>query len=504
MIPQSISGLLGPSEKFVMKKLRSSLLIAATSLLMASGAHAGCAGASPTWTSTVDYASLSACVQKAVDGDTINVGSGTASYSNGITVSKAITIMGAGPTSTVINAQGATVFTIDMSRVGNVRLSNIGFTGVGGSTQLETTVINMRGTLNTVRVDHVNFTDVDQHAVYIGLWDQIPQHPRVVFDHITYKSSLTSGFQRFLKLLGNNNTWKLDDGYGTDFFVFIEDSSFTWTGRADTNSGVTDTEHGARLVVRHNTIAGGGIQVHDTGSTPAAKGQRATEIYNNTFSCSVSGCSDIPAIGVRGGGWLIYNNTFGPGYWTPAYPQIYRATVSAGYLGASCTGATVSVCDTPTYYHCSGGDFRACGYPGDSTCSGMGSCVTGATSASQCSAQYPFIAKLDRVDGGSGAGGYPCRHQSGWGKESADGQRQDPSPVYWWGNKNASGTTIALNYDVSPWFMVDRDYCNRSPSSACGTRAAWTYSAYQYPHPLQSGSGATPAPLLPPAGVRVQ
>lgn len=478
-------------------------LSAASAASLSGTAHAACTGASPAWSSSVDQASLNSCVQQARDGDTINVASGTANYTSGITINKAMTIMGAGPVATVINSQGATAITINMPKAGNVRLSNLGFTGVGGSTQLETTVINMRGVLDTVRVDHVNFTNVDQHAVYVGLWDQIPQHPKILFDHIVYKSSLTSGFQRFLKLLGNNNTWKQDDGYGTDFFVFIEDSSFAWTGQSNTNSGVTDTEHGARLVVRHNTISGGGVQVHDTGSTAAAKGQRATEIYNNTFTCTVSGCGNIPAIGVRGGGWVIYGNTFGTGFWTPAYPQIYRATVGAGYLGAQCNGATISLCDTPTYYHCSAGDFRACGYPGDSTCSGRGSCVIAASGPTQCPEQYPFIQSLDRVDGGNGASGYPCRNQSGWGKESADGKRQDPSPVYWWSNKNASGATVSLKYDVSPWFIADRDYCNHSPSSACGVRAAWSYSPFAYPHPLQSGT--TPVtPLAPPLNLRIQ
>ena len=221
-----------------------SVLSAATAAGLIGTAHAACTGASPTWSSSVDRASLNSCVQQARDGDTINVASGTANYTSGITIDKPLTIMGAGPSATVINAQGATVITINMPKPGNVRLSNLGFTGVGGSTQLETTVINMRGVLDTVRVDHVSFTDVDQHAVYVGLWDQIPQHPKILFDHITYKSKLTTDFQRFLKLLGNNNTWKQDDDYGTDFFVFIEDSSFNWTGRANSNSAVTDTEHG--------------------------------------------------------------------------------------------------------------------------------------------------------------------------------------------------------------------------------------------------------------------
>src|SRR5207302_2417648 len=126
----------------------------------------------------------------------------------------------------------------------------------------------------------------------------------------------------------------------------------------------------------------------------------------------------------------------------------------------TCNGTPISVCSTPTYYHCSGGDHRACGYPGDSICSGIGSCVTAASGPSDCSSQFPFIPNLDRANGGADSAGYPCRHQTGWGKESADGRTEEPSPVYWWNNKKQDGTTLTFSYDVSPWFLSSRDYCN--------------------------------------------
>lgn len=493
-----------PLSRRASRPSRSRLAVAAglvsASLLATGSALAACSGASPTWTSTIDYASVNSCVTQAKAGDRINVGAGTATWSSTLTINKALTLAGAGDTSSIINGGSAVVIVVNLPSAAAVRITGFGFTGTGGSTQLESTLINLRGTLENVRLDHLRFTNIQNHAVYVGLWDAIPKSPKILFDNITYTSSLTSGFQRFVKIMGNNSTWTQDDNYGTDNFVFIEDSTFTWTGAASTNSGVTDTEHGARLVVRYNTINGGGVQVHDTGSTPAAKGQRATEVYNNTFSCAITGCSNIPAIGIRGGGWLIWGNTFKAGFWTPGFPQIYRATMGPGYLGQSCNGTPMPACNTPTYYHCSGGDRRACSYSGDSVCSGIGSCVIAATDASSCPAAYPFIPNLDRVNGGSGASGYPCRHQSGWGKESADGKTQQPSPVYWWNNKNASAQAVNLSYDVSPWFLVNRDYCNRDPSSTCGARTAWTYTPYTYPHPLQSGAAAAAPP--PPANPR--
>lgn len=464
----------------------------AASFAVSNAAMAACSGASPTWSSSIDFASVSSCVSQAKAGDRINVAAGTATWSSTLTISKPLTLAGAGENSSIINANNAVVMVVNMPSAGAVRITGFGFTGSGGSTQLESTLINLRGTLDYVRLDHLKFTNIQNHAVYIGLWDTIKVSPKVLFDHITYTSSLNSGFQRFLKMMGSNTTWNEDDNYGTDNFVFIEDSTFTWTGTASTNSGVTDTEHGARIVVRHNVISGGGIQAHDTGSTPSAKGQRAAEVYNNTFSCPISGCNNIPAIGLRGGGWLVYNNTFNGGFFAAGFPQIYRTSVGPGFLGAMCGGNPVAVCNTPTFYHCSGGDHRACGYAGDSACSGMGSCVLAASGPSSCPAQYPFIANIDRVNGGSDPSGYPCRHQTGWGKESADGKTQQPSPVYWWGNKNPSGGTVSLSYDLKPWFLVNRDYCNRDPSTACGARAGWSYTPYKYPHPRQSSGSPAP------------
>ena len=86
----------------------------------------------------------------------------------------------------------------------------------------------------------------------------------------------------------------------------------------------------------------------------------------------------------------------------------------------------------------------------------------------------------------------PCRNQTGWGKESADGRTEEPSPVYWWNNTRQDGTALSFSYDINPWFLSNRDYCNHSPGTVCGAKAAWTYTAYPYPHPLQNGTSTSP------------
>jgi hypothetical protein len=49
-----------------------------------------------------------------------------------------------------------------------------------------------------------------------------------------------------------SNSWNMPDGYGTDNAIYVEDSTFTWTGGAV--GDVLDGECGARFVIRNNHI----------------------------------------------------------------------------------------------------------------------------------------------------------------------------------------------------------------------------------------------------------
>src|SRR5262245_40410756 len=66
-------------------------------LLIPSFAWGSCMGASPTWTTTPDLASVNTCVSSAVSGDTVNVTGGTASWTSYVLISgKSITLKGVG------------------------------------------------------------------------------------------------------------------------------------------------------------------------------------------------------------------------------------------------------------------------------------------------------------------------------------------------------------------------------------------------------------------------
>ncbi|MGZ3770702.1 MAG: hypothetical protein ACXVCP_19510, partial [Bdellovibrio sp.] len=409
------------------------------------------------------FQDVSSTVAGAIAGDTVTIPSGKCTWNQTLEITKPINLIGAGPSLSVITADNVVAVRVSVPN-GDLRISNLGFTGSGGGTGLETAVVQLSGVggvgiFNSLRMDHCSFTNIPEHAVIVGEYWDLPSHPKILFDHINLSSTVSS---RFAKFAGQNNTWKLPDLYGTDFAIFIEDSAFTWTGVV---GDVMDTEHGVRMVIRHNTITNGDIQMHDTGSTPAAKGERATEIYNNTISCNIAACSNLPAMGLRGGGYIVHDNVVSSGgFFSIAWPQIWRATVGSGYLGGACNGASVSACNTNNFQHCSGGDHRECDGNWDCVGAASGSCVVSCTSDTECPSGIKCLAKVDNVNGGNDSSGWPCRNQTGWGMESADGSTEEPSPVYWYRNLDQNGNVYSLS-EVTNYFILNRDFCYHDPST---------------------------------------
>lgn len=466
-------------------------------------------GTGPADTTSCTAFAVQTAVNAAAAGDSVYLNCARGTWTSYVTVTRGITIYGNGQTSTVLAGSSSCLFSVTLGTGADFRIHDIGFTGTGGGCGgLETQLIRLSGTgmgsswgqsgtiWNTLRADHLTFTNTNQHAITIDPWWNIPSSPKALFDHITFSSNQWS---RLLKIAGSNLTWQAADNYGTDDAVFVEDSTFTWTGGA--NGDVMDTEHGTRMVVRYNTITNGDIQMHDTGSTSGARGQRITEVYNNTISCTgASQCVSMAGMGLRGGGYIVHDNSITGNFYTAAWREVWRSAGEShtDYMGYACNGTANRACNTETLLHCSGGAHAACSGNWDCTGSSSGACVAACTSNSDCptgvDGTSTCLANIDNVNGGSDPSGYPCRDQTGWGQEYGTGGRyQYPSPVYWYNNTGLSPTLSEGAYLVQ-----DRDYCYHDPSTTCGSKAGWTYTAYTYPHPLQAGVG-----MLPPKNLRV-
>jgi len=197
-----------------------------------------------------------------------------------------------------------------------------------------------------------------------------------------------------------------------------------------------DADGNCRLVVRHNVFKDSAFTSHGPDTGPY--GNRHTEIYDNTFAFTDSGCAAPPAmmdyfIFVRGGVWVIADNVIP--------------------------------------------DLRSC-YLGDK-------------------AQIKFqIQNLRRNSGPMPCwtGGYSMPRQIGFGHNGTVYQRE---PVYIWGNTGGGNVQPSVeNYapdqcgggaDISAFVQAGREYVVGISRPG--------YAKYKYPHPLRAVAPAAPTAL---------
>jgi hypothetical protein len=394
------------------------------------------------------------------------------------------------------------------------------FTGIStGGTDMD-----IDGGWNTIRVDNIKWNTGSSRAIYLGhkmTGDIVYRgkkhaHQRAVIHNIEYTPTSSSAGRPFILIYGlGYRAWQQEDGFGTDNFVFIEDSSFKYTA----NNYVVDTEMGGRYVFRYNTVTNAGVSMHDMGGQLLARGNRATEQYNNTLTCSGSGCEGRPGLqSTRGGTGLFYNNII-KGYGMYTWPMMYRIAYNNAFLGGgycSDTG-TKKVCQDLAK-RCTISN-KPCFQTSDCG-SGGGECPNSSgglwcSSNSDCRNVDGTYGLCMQVDGlgntGSQAEGWPCRDQTGRGKDDPITGAQETSPVYWWNNTvdGVANKPMLVASQYKAYIMQGRDYCNTSPATPCGSKGSWKYTPYPYPHTLRNGENPPPPPgpdpdaVSPPGGVRV-
>lgn len=426
-----------------------------------SGSGGSGGGITPPWcgqpvvdAASCERADVAAAIDSAANQGVVNIPAGTCTWTQPITITKAVTLAGAGETVTVILAGNSDGLLSVDGGGGGFRLTKMGF---GGDTT--GSLISLNGSFSALRIDHVTFTNIHDLCVLIGYytWFELTPGIRALFDHVSYVNDEAHGF---LRTYGSDNSWNQPDSLGTDNAVFIEDSSFTWNvATPGAEAHVNDGEHGARIVIRHNTITNGQLQWHDTGSTQQARSTRTVELYSNTFECTVDNCG-WGAIGLRGGTGVAYGNSiplYPGGYENAAVTQIYRVgTDGSSPWAHQCDGTVDRICST-FRSHCSGGDHRTCGADGNE-CTGLGTCVDTCSSDAECPTGATCI---ENFDGQLEPNGWPCRDQTGRGQDDPDTHEQRSAPFYWWSNVEPSGSTllgVAVAGANASYIQPNRDY----------------------------------------------
>jgi hypothetical protein len=408
------------------------------------------------WAATYSAAScsqahVSAAVASASDGDTVNIPACAAtSWTSGLTITKAITLQGAGVGRTILvdSVTSGPMLTIETSGTSKSwRVTGLEIRG-GSHSRSWSHVMGIGGNSYSFRVDNCKFYNwlgsggEGTRAIWVqgdllgvidsntfdrnGQWTQA-----IAISHPNWGGVGSYG----------DNAWADSDNFGTSKFVFIEDNTFT-SPAGTTFPGIMDVYSGGRVVLRYNTVRNDFAGTHGTESSGRNRGVRAFEVYQNTFTFDGSPAW-FTTFYVRSGTGVIYNNTIsGSSAWINAAANIanYRSSGSYAPWG-------------------------------------------------QCNGSSAF-------DGNNGTpSGYPCIDQPGRGKGNLlSGNTPTPaawpgqllSPIYVWGN---TGFRNSQAVSDSSHVVLNRDFYVGSEKPG--------YTAYTYPHPLRSGTIPSAAPSAP-------
>ena len=309
------------------------------------------AASGPGQAATINAASpsrtdVAAAIAQVVDGDTVIIPAGTASWTSGITVSKGITIQGQTTTDAAAGtADDQTVIVDNLVHVGgdqgffqctaitsqSLRISGITFTGVGGRGDVMFNgAIRIGGGSHQVRIDHCHFISL-KHSPSI----QVNAGVYGVSDHnIWTNPSLQCFSHAFYNGTGFGDLeFSQPAGYGGPDFFFVEDCYINNPlGDFSANGGM-DAQRGGKYVVRYCHLFNIEILNHGTEES-RLRGGRAQELYNNDYYWSYETTMD----GIRTGSLIAHDNNF-----TGVLPHGYGLQTYRGfhtYPGSPWLGAS--------------------------------------------------------------------------------------------------------------------------------------------------------------------
>lgn len=267
-----------------------------------------CTGASPVWTATPDYASVSSCVNQASPGDTINVTAGRATWSQTLEMgNKIASLIGNGIDNTLISTNSGNGTLIGM--------------GTGGSRISAMTLIN--GSIHAngqgFIIDHVKIERQSTTGNGIRIANFTPGvHPTGVIHSCQMINNGIVSQPSYTSLSDQHRYWAQEQTMGgIENVVYIEGNTFTKTVQGALNA--VDGNLCARSVIRYNTITsnstdGNGafyIEAHSIQGEHRA--YQRWEVYNNVINNQ--GNWHYYPFRLRAGTGVVFNNTL-QGNWT--------------------------------------------------------------------------------------------------------------------------------------------------------------------------------------------
>jgi hypothetical protein len=233
----------------------------ASLLLSPALSGAACTGSSPLWISTVDYASVNICVSQATAGDSILVSSGTATWNSTLSVTKGVSLIGAGSDtggSVIINGGGAArtliYYNADTSDDDLFRVSGFRFIMGGGGSVFELDCRRDSGSVDQtkIRIDH-NYAEnnrlLGDNGGFFGTNDcfGVVDNNELV--------DVRSPFRFWGDDSGNETSWDREPAgktQGGSKYLYIEDNTISGI---DNTYMVLDADENGSWAIRYNTIS---------------------------------------------------------------------------------------------------------------------------------------------------------------------------------------------------------------------------------------------------------
>ena len=291
-------------------------------------AEAQCTGASPTWTTTPDSSSITACVQGAARGDVIHVtaGNGAATWSAPLSLTRGVALMGPGRDAlTISGAEPLVTIAPDATAIGSDEIIRVsGFTFDGGDAAvglLDATGADASAShaFRNLIVDDNRFANMSNVTTESGAIRVFGQVRGVIYENLFDRCNVVA------KIVGNDDVTEWASGkfpvtYGTIDNLYFEDNVIRWSKTfTGGDPGWIETGQGGRIVGRYNTwdLTNASQQelwdIHGFQNWPGGQtGTMVVEYYGNTIT-NVSG---YRWVNHRGSWGLFFDNvaTGGSGF----------------------------------------------------------------------------------------------------------------------------------------------------------------------------------------------
>lgn len=276
---------------------------------------------------------LAACAQ---NGDTIQLPTGTSNWTNTLTTTKNITLLGNGTNNTVLIDEitnpayvGDFVF---FTGTGFVRVASIQFRRGLRATASALGSLTFGQNLFNYRVDHCYFNDTKNGWVRSYCLRGLIDSNRGIVVNLMDPSAITPYFSGSGSPGGTYGdiSWSTALTLGTTNAVYIESNSFESYAPGSLNA-FTDGYGGARFVVRSNYFLNARLDFHGTQSTGRQRGVRQWEFYNNVFNDVILSPSQM--MDMRSGTGVIWGNTGSAGYTSLATASDFRQVQTYTFVG---------------------------------------------------------------------------------------------------------------------------------------------------------------------------